>query len=153
MGHFGSDAATGLAALAVQRPVSMSRGIPQLWMLDQSDGTLAPDAVANLLTVADPGMYLGSTAQGEWLTTVDLGGQPGDEIVTLTLNPPSMATSMPSSELYVFTPPATKEPKPIPLPASPGPQPSAAYRGPIVVGDIDLDGNKDLVVYGDADVL
>jgi hypothetical protein len=153
MGHFGSDAATDLAAVAVQRPAAMLRGVPQLWTLAQSDGTLTADAVANLFSVTDPGMYLGSMAQGEWLTTVDLGGPPGDEIVTLTLNPPSTPMSMPAADFYVFTPPVTKEPKPIHLPASPPPQPNAAYRGPIEVGDIDLDGKKDLVVHGDGDVL
>jgi hypothetical protein len=138
MAHFGSDVATDIASVAVQRPSSMTQGIPQLWTLTQTDGTLNPGAVAKLGHVADPGTYLGSTTQGEWLATVDLGGAPGDKIVTLTRDPLK-------TNLYVFTPPATAEPVGIPL--------ASAYSGPIVVGDIDLDGKKDLVVHGDTDVL
>jgi hypothetical protein len=151
MGHIGAaSGGAGVAVVSSERDMSSSGTNivhdASVWLLAAKDKTLSQvGSPLPIPQVGDPTMYANATGLGAWVSTLNLGGESGaagDTILGLVFDPTLAGLS--GKSLFVSLPPASTTPDMQTL--------NDTFVGPIVVSDIDGDGNPDVVIHSQSQV-
>ncbi len=142
MGRFGSrTGGAGVAVLSSERGMSVLAHEAEVWLLAaQQNSTLSMQSFQSYPQVGDPASYANPDGQrGAWVSAVDLGDALGDTLVAVAFDNDAAAFS---GKTLILT--LTAEPSAVPTQDQ---TITGYFSGPIVVSDVDGDGNKDLVVH------